>query len=194
MRFWRRTYRFAMLLSCIFISGCNPLMDENSSGSMETSAETDAWYPFDDMSDVTVYEYDPNNILGLKAIYIGENKIIYQFTNNIISKEDVVSGVGFNEEIIEFNDYKIIKNDYTLIEISCHELEKLNGIKVELTKEWNLLRLYSFNRPKLYLWKGKYNNNFYVGDAIMQTYDENMKEWCKPQEDHEEYEIEMHMD
>ena len=206
----RRFTFYGILVFCLFLTGClindigstnvtdHSRFDRSDLGLIDTgtSSEVGKWSPFEDMTGVVIYEFDSNNILGLSGIYIKNEHIIIRFTKKMEVKEDGIRGITEGDKYMRPNSFKTYteRNDF-IMDIEMDEISSLEGIKVDLSQEWDLFRIYSFSNPTLYLWRGEYgSNNIFANDTKIQDYDSDLKQWREPKEEHDEHELNMGWD
>jgi len=188
----RRLYYLVIMITCFLITGCNQKYEERNSGISENSSESQERQPFEDMSDVTVYEFDPDNILGLKAICLKDNNIIYRFNQKLCFREDGINVFDKNEKFIDSATCKLI-DDVTIL-ISCNNIDQVDGIKVDIKKDWDFFRIYKYSCPTLYLWRGERNGDKIKSDSIIQNYNKELKRWDEPEDEQSEIEYSVTID
>lgn len=147
-----------ILLFCILsltLCACSSSAGKSSEhNSMEASTESSApeesinpaeirksEFPFDGLEKLTCHEYDENNILGLSAIYVGEQDFVYCFVSNEIWKDfterfsDISIHVADEDyRFMTISDYETeASKHYFWVQIYVEDIEKMKGVCIDNT-------------------------------------------------------------
>lgn len=115
------------LCGCEFMKGNSSSEVSTEIPSEPVTSESDGinedWvqeeFPFDDVTEVSCQQYDENNILGLKAIYVGDHVLAYCFLKNDIWRDykeanDKIDVCGLDEFdcIVNISNYVLEESDH----------------------------------------------------------------------------------
>ena len=110
-------------------------------------------FPFEMPEDVTIYEFDDDNLLGLRAIFVGDDTITYCFWRKLVwdgfkpTRADIeFHGLEEVEKAIPANDYLLKKTThYYWVEIKRDEARKLKGFCISILGK--SLRVFGIDKP-----------------------------------------------
>ena len=140
----------------------NDVETKNSGESLESEPSGEAYdkskrhleeFPFEMPKDVTIYEFDDDNLLGLRAIFVGDDTITYCFWRKLVwngfkpTRADIeFHGLEEVEKAIPANDYLLKKTThYYWVEIKRDEARKLKGFCISILGK--SLRVFGIDKP-----------------------------------------------
>ena len=139
----------------------NDVETKNSGESLESESSGETYdkskrhleeFPFEMPEDVTIYEFDDDNLLGLRAIFVGDDTITYCFWRKLVwngfkpTRADIkFEGLEEVEKGIPADEYLLKKTThYYWVNIKRDEARKLKGFCIG----YNSTYLYIFGIDK----------------------------------------------
>ncbi len=173
-----------VLMLCFLIMalcGCE-LMKGNSSSEISTeipsetaTSESDGInkdlvqeeFPFDDVTEVSCQEYDENNILGLKAIYVSDLVLIYCFSQKEIWKDygndnDGIAVYGLDELDcrIATPKYSFKESDHFIwVRIERDKDKRIVGFSISIDQSYLHYSIYGLLDLQLTIQDAKHNES-----------------------------------
>lgn len=182
-------YIFLFVILIFFMSGCSTTRENKTTDGISANVSEELEeeiLPFYITPEMSIYEYDEDNILGLKVIYVKDDTIIYRFSSQIdfaaYSKMDgFYANVKYNsdEDVSEeqFSIFSYRGDQYVIIQ--CKNAKAIEGFWISRMREnCDSYSLTMQNGLRLKIWQTKtLRDGKMERHTIIQEYEQAENTW-----------------
>lgn len=179
---------FLVTILILFMSGCS-MMGENMTSDTISSDVSEGLeeeiLPFYITAETSIYEYEEDNIFGLKAIYVKDDTVIYRF-NGRIDFAAYAKTKGFRAYVIPNSEEDVTDEQFSIFSyrgdqyviLQCQNTKAVDGFWLSTYEDYDCYKLTTHQSLYLMKWKTKtFLDGKMERHTVIQEYDQEQNTW-----------------